>query len=177
MPRPAGAPAVLAGAREWPPSQPRLAPYGHGCGSQGLAGGPRVHPELPRAAPAAPASGAAEAAPRQSEGAESSEWAPAQARAPAGGAAAKAAQVADVEAPPPGAGAPRALPPGMLGHRFRRRISVNWCGPPRAAAPGRPPWPRCAASCAPNTETVFGCKAGGPSGSDCCVHAALITLL
>jgi len=177
MPRPAGAPAALMGAREWPPSQPRLAPYGHGCGSQGLAGGQRVHPELPRAAAAAPASGAAEAAPRQSEGAESSEWAPAQARAPAGGAAAKAAQVADVEAPPPGAGAPRALPPGMLGHRFRRRISINWCGPLRAAALNRPPWLRCAAFCAPYTETVLDCKARGPSGSDCCVHAALITLL
>jgi len=158
MPRPAGAPAAPAGAREWGPSPPRLAPYGHGCASQGRAGGQRVHPELPRVAAAASASGSAEAGPRQSEGADSSEGALAQAAA--GGAAAKAGQAADVEAPPPGARPPRALPPGMLGHCFRRRISINWCGPLRDAALDRLPWLRCAASCARVTGTVFDCKAG-----------------
>lgn len=105
-----------------------MAPYGHGGGSQGIAAGPRVHPDPPPH-PTGPGRPAPVQAP-QAQG----EHSLAECRIPAPRLPAKpwpACDPAVAAAAEEGAerGAKGALggPLGGLGYTYHRHISINWC--------------------------------------------------
>ena len=124
QPRPGGGAARPAGP-------PQVAPYGHGGGSQGIAAGPRVHPDPPPHP-----TGPGRPAPSQVHQAQGEHSHP-ECCIPAPRLPAKPWPACDpaVAAAEEGAerGAKGALggPLGVLGYTYHRHISINWCAPAR----------------------------------------------
>lgn len=133
-------PDLTGNQRVHPELAPRVAGSGRLAdmhGGQSLGGGPRVYPEL-APHPAGPGRPAGAQAVQPAVGGQRGLWpelglgpglGAQPAGAPPGCAAPRAAIGADEEAPclQPGPKAGGAL--GMLGYRFHRPISINWCGP------------------------------------------------
>ena len=103
--------------------------YGHGSGSQGIAAGPRVHPDPPPhpTGPGRPAPGQAPQAQGEHSHAECCIPAP---RLPAKPwPACDPAVAAAEEGAERGVKGALAGPLGVLGYTYHRHISINWCGP------------------------------------------------
>ena len=130
-----GGPGLTGGQRLFPELGPHAAGLGKLAdmhGGQSLGGGQRVYPEL-APHPAGPGRPADAQAVQPAVGGQRGLWpelvlGPGLGSQPAA-APPKAATGADEEAPclHPGPKAGGAL--GMLGYRFHRPISINWCGP------------------------------------------------